>query len=65
MAKIADRFTAADRAMLHEVRDMVAELRAEGADIKRRLDVLERPRVAKVIFDPARFQGPDGGAAQR
>jgi hypothetical protein len=63
MTKAPDRFTVADRALLQEVRDMVRELRAELheeiADIKRRLDVLERPKVARIITENG------GGATQR
>jgi hypothetical protein len=65
MTKAPDRFTVADRAMLLELRDMVRELRemlqTEGAEIRRRLDVLERPRIARVVVDPSRPTGQGNG----
>jgi hypothetical protein len=57
------------REMIVELRELIVELRqelrTEFAEIRKRLDVLERPRIARVISDPAaRFQEP-GGATQR
>jgi hypothetical protein len=43
------------------VSELRAELRGEFANLKGRVDVLERPRIARVISDPARFQDVGGG----
>jgi hypothetical protein len=44
----------------HEMAELRAELRREIGDIRQRLDLLERPKVAKVIFPP---RTEPGGAA--
>jgi hypothetical protein len=63
--------TAAERADLREdieaLRALTAELRQEMrrefAIMREQLDALQRPKVAKVIFDPSRAE--NGGAPQR
>jgi hypothetical protein len=52
------------REVIVEVRDMVRELRdmlrAEFAEIRKRVDVPERPKVARVVLDPSK---PEHGGA--
>lgn len=47
-----------------DMREEIAELRAlmlrEIGDIKQRIDLLERPRIARVVVDPSRTE--PGGA---
>jgi hypothetical protein len=46
----------------NELRELRHELRAEFAEIRKRVDVLERPRIARVINDPSRPAGAGNGA---
>jgi hypothetical protein len=46
--------------LCEEVAELRELLRAEIADIKARLDALERPRIARVVIDPSKTE--PGGA---
>jgi hypothetical protein len=50
---------------LRELIELLGELRREVregfAELRQRLDTLEKPRVAKVIFDPSRPVETNGG----
>jgi hypothetical protein len=53
--------TDADRRSLRDqIAELRAELRREIGDITRRLDALERPKIAKVIVDPWSQSGAGG-----
>jgi hypothetical protein len=45
------------------VREQLEKLQHEIANVKARLDALERPKVAKVVFDPSRTE--PGGDPRR
>jgi hypothetical protein len=47
-----------------EIEALRAMLNTELADIRARLDVLERPKIARVVIDPSRSQEPGGGTAR-
>jgi hypothetical protein len=53
------------KAELTTLQDLVEALRREVregfAELRQRLDTLEKPRVAKVIFDPSRPVETNGG----
>jgi hypothetical protein len=56
--------TKEQRADLHEeIAALREEFRVALAGVRERLDALERPKVAKVVFDPSKPES--GGATQR
>jgi hypothetical protein len=54
----------AQRKELHaEIEALRRELRDELAEIRQRLDLLEKPKIARVVIDPSKPE--PGGAPQR